>query len=625
MSWTISASSHALRIAASVACLLALSACGGSSGSTATAAATDNNGSSSGTNTIAIAAPTYNVSQASGAVAVTVARSGNDIGAASVAYSTSNGTAMAGTDYTAVSGTLTWSDGDTTAKTITVPVNSAVTFSGKKSFAIALTDASAGATLGNPASATVMISGGSTSSPTPVTAGSLQFSTATYSVAQTIGTVSVTVNRVNGSGGAIQVTYTTTDGSAVAGTQYTAKTGNLTWADGDTGAKLFSIPINTSPTFSGNKSFAIGLSAATAGATLGSPSIASISIAGAGAGASPPATGGPSKVSALQLVKQGGSNNTATNSQQISWAAATAGANPISYYKIYRNGASYATTTNLTYTDNAATNSNDPTWSKAATIYTYDVTAVDAGGNEGPKSGQMTAWVYQNGKSNWSNNDLSYGSLQENYSSTAGNPKGGAFDISVNFANGGFQPAVQVPQAPQWDLELGAFSYFTIDVNPGSVVKSTDLPFGTVSRLPPGDVYGWHPQVNIYDYGPAPVANTWATYKVPLLAVAMGACDFTGSISGNTLTVTAIVNGDPLVDAGGFVTGGGIPAGTYITAYGQHGAIGTFSIAGPGINSGTHIASTRMTYQRTSLYKFGIQPPVQNITMYFNNMGFTTN
>jgi hypothetical protein len=605
-------------------CLLALSACGGSSGSSSTAAATDNSGTSSGTNSIAIAAPTYNVSQASGAVAVTVARSGNDIGAASVAYSTSNGTAMAGTDYTAVSGTLTWSDGDTTAKTITVPVNSAVTFSGKKSFAIALTDASAGATLGNPASATVMISGNATSAPIPVTAGSLQFSTATYSVAQTIGTVSVTVNRVNGSGGAIQVTYTTTNGSAVAGTQYTAKTGNLAWADGDTGAKSFSIPVSLTPAFSGNKSFAIGLSAATGGATLGTPSIASVSITGSSAGTTPPATGGPSAVTALQLVKQGGPTNTATNSQQISWAAATAGANPISYYKIYRNGASYTTTTNLTYTDNAATNSNDPTWAKAATVYSYDVTAVDAGGNEGPKPGQMSVWVYQNGKSNWGNNDLSYGSLLENYSSTAGSPTGGTFDISVLFQNGGFQPAVQVPQAPEWDLEIGAFNYFTIDINPGSLPNGQSLPFGTVSRLPPGDVYGWHPSVNLFDYGPAPKANTWATYKVPLLAVAMGSCDFTGSISGNTLTVTAIVNGDPLVDAGGFVTGPGVPTGTYITAYGQHGAIGTFTLAGPGISSSTKIASTKMTYQRTSLYKFGVQPSIQNTTMYFNNMGFTT-
>ncbi len=621
MSWTVSAS-HAMRMTACMVCVLTLTACGGTSGSSGSTAAASGG---SATNSIALAAPTYSVAQTSGSVAVTVARTGNDISAASVAYSTTNGTAVAGSDYTAASGTLTWSDGDTTSKSITVSVNSAAAFTGNKSFAVALSNASAGATIGDPSTATVMISGGS-STPAPTAAGSLQFSAASYSVAQSIGTVSVAVNRVSGSGGAVQVSYATTDGSAVAGTNYTAKSGTLSWADGDTSAKSFSVTVSTTPAFSGNKSFAIGLSAATGGAALGTPNIASVSIAGSAAATpTPPATGAPSKVSALQLVNQGGAANTATNSQQISWSAATAGANPISYYKIYRNGTSYATATGLTYTDTNATNSNDPTWSKPATVYSYDVSAVDAGGLEGPLSGQITAWTYHNGKSNWGNSDLSYGTVQENYSSTAGSPQGGTYDISINFVNGGFQPAVNVPQAPGWDLEVGAFNYFTIDVNPGSTVNGTRIPWGTVSRLPIGDVYGWHPMLNLYDYGPAPVANKWATYKVPLLAIGMGTCDFTGSISGTTLTVTAIVNGDPLVDAGGFVTGTGVPAGTYITAYGQASAIGTFTVAGPGISGSTHIASTKMTYQRSSLYKFDMQPDKQPVLIYFNNMGFTSN
>jgi hypothetical protein len=361
-----------------------------------------------------------------------------------------------------------------------------------------------------------------------------------------------------------------------------------------------------------------------------------VAISGSAAPTAPATgTGAPSAVTNLQLVQQGGPNNAVgaltsgaqalTNSQQISWSAATAGASPINHYKIYRNGAAYATTTALTYTDTAATNSNDPTWSKPATVYSYNVSAVDSSGNEGPQAAQYAVYAYRNGKSNWGNNDLSYGSLKENYASTAGSPQNGTYDIAINFINGGFQPASAPPQAPIWDLELGAFKYVTVDVNPGSVVNGTRVPYGTVSRLPIGDVYGWHPMLNLYDYGPAPVANKWATYKVPLLAIGMGTCDFTGSISGTTLTVTAIVNGDPLVDAGGFVTGTGVPAGTYITAYGQASAIGTFTIAGPGISSSTHIASTKMTYQRTSLYKFDMQPDKQPVLIYFNNMGFTSN
>ena len=608
-----------LRTPILLSCLAILAACGGNSSPGSTA-----NGSGGSTPptpaSLALSASTYSIQQSAGAVTVTVARTGGTTSAASVQYATANQTAIAGTDYTSATGTLSWSGGDTTSKSFTVTVNSAPAFSGNKSFTVALSAAGANTTIGTPATATMTITG-STTTPPPAAAGALQFSAATYSVGQGAGTVTVAVNRVSGSGGAVTVSYSTASGSAVAGTDFTAASGTLSWSDGDASAKSLSVPISTTPGFSGTKSFSVTLSAPTGGATLGSPSTAGVTIAGSGA----PASGGPSAVTNLQLVNQGGPSNTLTHSQQISWSAATAGSNPISYYNIYRNGVVYATATGLTYTDNSAANSNDPVWATAATVYSYDVSAVDAGGNEGPKSGQMSVWSYRNGKSNWGNNDLSYGTLQENYSSTGGSPQGGTTDISIDFVSGGFQPAVQVPQAPQWDLEIGAFNYFTIDINPGTPLSGEALPFGTVSRLPPGDVYGWHPSVNLYDYGPAPKANTWATYKVPLLTVAMGTCQFTGSISGSTLTVTAIVSGDPLVDAGGFVTGPGVPAGTYITAYGQHSAIGTFTLAGPGISATTTVASTKMTYQRTSLYKFGIQPSVQNTTMYFNNMGFTVN
>jgi len=615
---------HSLRICVPVACMLVLSACGGGSGDPVTNTADATGPGSSSDTSLRIAASAYSVQQSSGSVTVTIERSGTNTAPTSVAYTTTDGSAKAGSDYTAMSGTLTWSDGDTAAKTVSIAVNAGTDFSGSKSFALGLSNPASGAAIGSPGTATITISGdGAPTAPAPTAAGNLAFSSSSYSIAQTLGTVSVTVNRSGGTAGAIQVSYATSAGSALAGTNFTATSGTLKWADGDGAAKSVAIPVSSANVFTGNKTFSVALSAPTGGAALGAPGAATVSIAGSGSPApTPPTSGGPSAVSNLTLINQGGPSNSATNSQQISWSAATPGTDPISYYKIYRNGAAYATTTSLSYTDAAATNSNSPDWSKAATAYSYDVTAVDAGGKEGPKSAQMAVWAYHNGKSNWNNSDLSYGSLTSNYSSTAGSPQGGTYDISINFVNGGFQPAVHQPQAPEWDLEIGAFGYFTVDVNPGSVVKSNNLPWGTVSRVPPGDVYGWHPMLNVYDYGPAPVANKWATYKIPLVDIGMGICQFTGSISGNKLTVTAIVDGDPLVDAGGFVTGPGIPAGTYVIAYDQHSAIGTFTVAGPGISSSTHIASTTLTYQRTSLYKFDFQPDVQGVTMYLNNMGF---
>ena len=73
------------------------------------------------------------------------------------------------------------------------------------------------------------------------------------------------------------------------------------------------------------------------------------------------------------------------------------------------------------------------------------------------------------------------------------------------------------------------------------------------------------------------------------------------------------------------MTGSGVPAGTYVNGWSQQGSIGTFVVAGPGINGSTSVSSRSLVYQRTALYKFNITIPNESPTMYFNNMGFTQN
>ena len=70
--------------------------------------------------------------------------------------------------------------------------------------------------------------------------------------------------------------------------------------------------------------------------------------------------------------------------------------------------------------------------------------------------------------------------------------------------------------------------------------------------------------------------------------------------------------------------GPGVPAGTYITAFAQKASVGTFTIAGPGVNSSLSVPSETMSFQRTSLYKFTMQPNA-NVTLYLDNMGFLKN
>jgi fibronectin type 3 domain-containing protein len=118
---------------------------------------------------VAFATSSYTVNENAGSIALTVTRSLGSDGAASVNYSTQNGTASAGTDYTSASGTLSWSDGDSAGKTITVTI---INRSGKqdnRAFTVGLSGAS-GAALASPYTATVTISDVWPSTPTGVIA-----------------------------------------------------------------------------------------------------------------------------------------------------------------------------------------------------------------------------------------------------------------------------------------------------------------------------------------------------------------------------------------------------------------------------------------------------------------------
>ena len=102
------------------------------------------------------------------------------------------------------------------------------------------------------------------------TPGVLQFSASSNTVNETGGNVTLTVTRSGGSSGEARVGYGTVDGTAGAGTDYTARSGSLTWADGDTAAQTIAIPIMNRSGSQGSRSFSVVLSSAS-GAALGSP------------------------------------------------------------------------------------------------------------------------------------------------------------------------------------------------------------------------------------------------------------------------------------------------------------------------------------------------------------------
>jgi hypothetical protein len=344
---------------------------------------------------------------------VTVTRTGGSSGAASVTYDTTGGSAVAGTDFTAASGTLSWASGDATSKTFSVAISNAAPFTGNKSFTISLSNAGAtGAALGSPSSAIATITGDAVAA-----VGSLQLSASSFGIGQAAGTLSVTVNRTGGSSGAVSVTYDTANGTAVAGTDYTASSGTLSWASGDSASKSFSVAVSNATPFSGSKAFTVALSGPTGGATLSSPSSAGVTIAGS-----------------LVVVPTG-----------------------------------------------------------------------------------TTAWVYYNGVFNWGG-DWSFAATP-NYTDTSGVPIEGAYDIEVtNQQWGGWQPYVNAGCQANPTTECFAtagYNYIIFSAKP-TVANQTFL----VDFLSSGDTTdGVGVQTASYCSGGSnPAIGVWETCKIPLSA-----------------------------------------------------------------------------------------------------------
>jgi len=76
-------------------------------------------------------------------------------------------------------------------------------------------------------------------------AGLLQFDAASYTVDEFAGTAAptVTVTRTGGSTGAVTATFSTSDGTATAGTDYTALTTTVFFGDGDASPRVVTVPI----------------------------------------------------------------------------------------------------------------------------------------------------------------------------------------------------------------------------------------------------------------------------------------------------------------------------------------------------------------------------------------------
>lgn len=107
--------------------------------------------------------------------------------------------------------------------------------------------------------------------------GNVQFALAAYQGLESSGSLAVEVTRSGGNSGLITVGYATADAGARAGSDYTATTGSLSFADGDTAPKTIQVPLIDDGTYEGSEILSLTLRAPVGG-ELGSPSAAALSI-----------------------------------------------------------------------------------------------------------------------------------------------------------------------------------------------------------------------------------------------------------------------------------------------------------------------------------------------------------
>ena len=70
--------------------------------------------------------------------------------------------------------------------------------------------------------------------------------------------------RTGAAAAAISASYATANGTAVAGTDYTATSGTLQWAENDSTPKTISVPVSNASSFSGSRSFDVTLTSPSA-------------------------------------------------------------------------------------------------------------------------------------------------------------------------------------------------------------------------------------------------------------------------------------------------------------------------------------------------------------------------
>ena len=206
----------------------------------------------------------------------------------SAVYNTTPGTALstgAAADFVAGFGLVKFAPGEVT-RNISITLNGDASIEASESFTVNLFNPTYALIADGLAVGTIL------NDDAVAVPGTLKLSAPSYSVGEAGPTVTLTVTRTGGSDGAVGVHFTTGNGTALAGSDFTAAAGTLSWLSGDASPRTIVIPITDDAAHESDESFYLTLSLPTGGAALGSPASAIVTITDNDAAPPPPADQG---------------------------------------------------------------------------------------------------------------------------------------------------------------------------------------------------------------------------------------------------------------------------------------------------------------------------------------------
>lgn len=203
-------------------------------------------------------APSFSVDDVSvtegGNLVFTITKSGTTEVTHAIDYATANNTAV-GADYTSKSGTLSFGPAEAT-KTVSVPTTAEAVYESNETLYLNLSNATAGAGISDAQGVGTI---NNDDSPPSIAVNDVS--------ATEGGNIIFTITMTGSSSSSHSVSYASQNGTATAGSDYTAVSGSRTFSPGQT-TKTVTVTTTQDTTYENNETFNLNLSSPTGGATI---------------------------------------------------------------------------------------------------------------------------------------------------------------------------------------------------------------------------------------------------------------------------------------------------------------------------------------------------------------------